>query len=71
MRQLVYEKRTETRDALFHHNLDATAHIKNKCTGLMLPPYMIHRQADICVEAQNGYFEKILPDTCLLLIFKI
>jgi hypothetical protein len=60
MEELGVPEKSRTRDALLRRILDAASHVKNDCNELMRLTRAIHRQAEICIEAEGGHFEQLM-----------
>jgi len=60
MKELVYNVKVATRDALLDHILDAADHIRNNQLKLVCATRVVHNQAAACVAAGGGIFENQL-----------
>ena len=60
MKELVYNVKVATRDALLGRILDASDHIRNNELKLLRAARMVHNRAAACVAAGSGIFENQL-----------
>jgi len=60
MKELVYNVKLETRDALLRRILDAADHIRNNQLKLQRATHTVHNRVAACVAAGGGIFENQL-----------
>jgi len=60
MKELVYNVKVATRDALLGRILDAADHIRNYQLKLLRATPVVHNRAAACVAAGGGIFENQL-----------
>ena len=60
MKDLVYQEKVETREALIQRIVNAATHIRNNHAKVRKATRAIHRRADKCIEVGGGIFENHL-----------
>jgi hypothetical protein len=60
MKDIVYQRKAQTREELLAHIMHAATEIRDNSVNVCRAMCAVHKHADKCIEAEGGTFENVL-----------